>query len=329
VTIEQLEALDDASASTPVPFDEAAGWVASVSDRDVDEPTVTVSDTGVRIAAVAHLGSTPTVVGAVGWAAGGDIEAVLPSGVADDLDVAPGAKVDGFVAGTPVTFRMAGATDVVPGSADAAELGALAAGLPFDGRSGSTVVVDGQALAHRLAEGGAAGPIVDEYWGSAVATTTGIVDSEQFGREMMQAPLRAEIPATAVLALFTGLLLALAGFGARAAAVSRSRRLESAQLRALGLSRRQTVQIALADTTGIAVTGILIGVAAGWSTLALVGTRVVTGAAGTSPRLVVPVEAVALVPVALLAALVAVSVAIASDQRRLPLPDLLRAGGDA
>jgi hypothetical protein len=89
------------------------------------------------------------------------------------------------------------------------------------------------------------------------------------------------------------------------------------------------VQIALADTTGIAVTGILIGVAAGWSTLALVGTRVVTGAAGTSPRLVVPVEAVALVPVALLAALVAVSVAIASDQRRLPLPDLLRAGGDA
>jgi hypothetical protein len=281
----------------------------------------------------------------VGWDPTEPIRAVVPVGLADDLDVIPGADISGFVAGAPVAFRMVGTTDGVPGAATAGDLASLAAGLPSSSRGGSTIVVDGRALVHRLVQASAYGPLVDEHWLSASASDNEVtagghapaaettdrahfVDATAFGRRMMDAPLRAEIPAAAAVAVWASVLLALAGFGARVASVIRSRRLESAQLRAIGLSRRGMMGVATLDAVGTALTGSVIGLGAGWATLAWIGTRIVVVASGADVQLVVPWQALILVPLAILGALGLVSFGIAVGQRRLPLPQLLRAGGD-
>lgn len=341
MTLDSLTAQGpDGSAATSLAMGAAGGWLGSNSDDNTEPPTVKVSDSSVRLTVDARTGPTPVTYGAVGWDPTAPVNAVVPTALADDLDVASGADLTGFVSGMPVTLRMVGETTAVPGAASRDDLRALVAGLPSPSRGATTVVVDGAALAHRLAQGSSDGPLVDEFWfgtgaHSAVAqareATAGdgsVVEAVALGQRMMEAPLRAEIPASYALAVWASLLLALVGFGARTAAVSRSRRVELAQLRAIGMSRRGLLGIASADTFSIAAGGIAVGLGAGLATLALVGIQISAAGDQWAVGLVVPWQAVTLLPLALLGALATICVAIAENQRSLPLSDLLRIGAD-
>ncbi|WP_308197510.1 ABC transporter permease [Rathayibacter sp. VKM Ac-2927] len=337
VSLESLATLS-AGSDTPVPLalTDAAEWAGSRQDTGRRPPEVAVTATGVRLSILTQLSSAPTTYGAVGWDPEEPVGAVLPEALADDLDVLAGAAVTAFVAGTPVSLRMVGDTPEVPGAATSDDLASLAAGLPSSPRSDSTIVVDGRALAHRLVQADAFGSLVDEYWsaeapGTAGATTADepeTVTAASLARRMQEAPLRAEIPAASAVVVWASLLLALAGFSARAAAVARARRLEAAQLRAIGLSRRGMLAVLSADTAATALAGVLVGLAGGWAVLALTGSRLAAGASGRPVDLVVPWQAVSLLPLALLLALAAVSAALALAQRRLPLSELLRQGAD-
>ena len=324
---------EDGTPGDPISTSEAGQWLGSIDDPLGDQPVISVSDSTISLSTVAQLGTAPITLGAVGWNPRASVGAVIPDSLADDLDVVAGARLTGFFGGATVNFTMIGRTTAVPGAATVDDLRALEAGLPSLPRSQATIVVDGRDLAHQLVQGSATGPLVDELWladagaGGSVPGD-GSIDSMGVAQRMLEAPLRAEILAATFVTAMASVLLALAGFGARAAAISRSRRLEAAQLRAVGLSRRGMVGISAIDNLAIAVAGVVVGLAGGLTTLAIVGSRIASGGGATALSLVVPWQAVTLVPAGLLAALAVISLGIAVGQRRLPLSDLLRTGAD-
>jgi ABC-type antimicrobial peptide transport system permease subunit len=122
------------------------------------------------------------------------------------------------------------------------------------------------------------------------------VEAELFGRKVLDAPLRAVLPASFTLVIAAGFLLALAGFAAQTAASLRERRLESAQLRALGVSQRAMSAITLTDGAVTVAAGIGIGVIVGIGTLGAVGTRLVTAPGSHAVDLVLPQTAVWVIP---------------------------------
>jgi hypothetical protein len=318
----------------PVSVADAGEWLGSIDDELADSPLVEVSESTIQLSAEAQLGTSPTTVGAVGWNPRASVGAVIPETLADDLDVLSGARLAGFFSGATVNFTVVGDTTAVPGAATVDDLRALEAGLPSLARSTTTIVVDGRGLAHQLVQGSATGPLVDELWlaaapaGASAPADAVVIGSADVAQRMLEAPLRAEILAATFVAAVASLLLALAGFGARAAAVSRSRRLEAAQLRAVGLSRRGMVGISAIDNLTVAAAGIVVGLAGGVATLVIVGARIASGGGATASAVVVPWHAVTLLPLGLLAVLAVISLGIAVGQRRLPLADLLRTGAD-
>lgn len=329
VVLEEIAALGPDGGTSPLSLTDAGTWTGSVQGDDSLPPEVAVAADALRITVGTQLFPPPLTYGAVGWNAGAPIGAVLSSTLADDLDVLSGADVAAFVDGTPILLRVAGETAGVPGAATDDDLDALAAGLPSASRAESTIVVDARALAHRLLEAGASGAFADEYWGEAGGPgPVAAVSPGSLAERMLAAPLRAEIPATASVVVWASLLLALAGFGARAAAMGRARRLEAAQLRAVGLSRRGLLAVLSADAIASALAGVVTGLLAGCAVLALVGTRIAGAGRGEAVALIVPWQALALVPAGMLLALGAVALSLGLAQRRLPLPDLLRAGAD-
>jgi hypothetical protein len=328
----------EGSAPSPVDLGEGADWVGSVGDPVNKPPAVVVTESDIRISGGAQLGSAPVTFGAVGWNPSAPVGAVLPESLADELDAVVGTRLTAYVGGTPVIFSMAESAPAVPGAATADDLRALEAGLPAEPRSTTTIAVDGRALAHALVEHSATGPLVDEVWHTRDVPSGGIiggnndgtvvVEADRLAQRMLEAPLRAAIPASSSVAVWASVLLALAGFGARAAATSRSRRLEAAQLRAIGVTQRGVVTLLSVDTAIIALSGVVVGLAGGLATLALVGTRIASGGGAAPAALVVPWQAVTLLPVALLCALALVAVGASVGQRRLPLADLMRTGAD-
>ena len=102
----------------------------------------------------------------------------------------------------------------------------------------------------------------------------------------------------------------------------------AAQLRAIGLSRRGMLAVATIDTVLTAAAGIVVGLLGGLATVWLTGTRIVSGAGVSATDLVVPWQAVTVLPLALLVVIAVIAGGIAAGQRRLPLTDLLRAGAD-
>ena len=324
----------DGLLGEPVSVRDAGGWLGSVDDALLDQPVVSVTDSTIRLSTEAQLGTASITFGAVGWNPRASVDAVIPDALADDLDVGPGARLTGFFGGATVTFTMLGGAAAVPAAATADDLRALEAGLPSLPRSATTIVVNGRDFAHQLVQGSATGPLVDEFWltdaraGESAPGDASVIATADVAQRMLEAPLRAEILAATFVTAAASVLLALTGFGARAAAVSRSRRLEAAQLRAVGLSRRGMVGISAIDNLAIAAAGIVVGIAGGVATLAIIGPRIASGGGATASALVVPWHAVTLLPVGLLVVLAVISLGIAVGQRRLPLSDLLRTGAD-
>jgi hypothetical protein len=157
-----------------------------------------------------------------------------------------------------------------------------------------------------------------------------VVSRRESERALLDDPVARGVFWALALGFAVAAIFAAAGFAANAASEARSRMVEFAVLRSLGLRRAQltslvgleTALVVLASLVGGAVLGLVVS----WLVLPYVGLGT-SGAAPVPPvRLVVPWTTLAVVELVLLAALVAIALVQVEVIRRLRLAPVLRAG---
>jgi predicted lysophospholipase L1 biosynthesis ABC-type transport system permease subunit len=139
--------------------------------------------------------------------------------------------------------------------------------------------------------------------------------------------MRVTVPATLLVLVVTAALLLLAGAGLVVSGDQRQRAAEVARLRALGLTRRETARVLLAEHGSVLVLLVSLGVAAGAVASVAIGPGLVRSDLGVAP---VPPAAVvwpwaselAVVGGLLLACVVVVRVVTAARVRRSDLAQL-------
>jgi len=157
-----------------------------------------------------------------------------------------------------------------------------------------------------------------------------VVSRSESERALLDDPVALGVIGALALGFAVAAIFAAAGFAANAASEARSRMVEFAVLRSLGLRRAQltslvgleTALVVLASLVGGAVLGLVVS----WLVLPYVG----LGTSGATPvppvRLVVPWTTLLVVELVLLAALVAIAIVQVEVIRRLRLASVLRAG---
>jgi hypothetical protein len=146
-------------------------------------------------------------------------------------------------------------------------------------------------------------------------------------------PVAVGVIGALALGFVVAALFAAAGFAANAAAEARSRTVELAVLRSLGLRRGELTWLVGLETALVVVASLVGGAVLGLVVSRLVLPDVALGAAGAAPvppvQLVVPWTTVFLLVVVLLAALAAIGVVQVEVVRRLRLAPALRGGEGA
>ncbi|HET8741647.1 MAG TPA: ABC transporter permease [Gaiella sp.] len=149
-------------------------------------------------------------------------------------------------------------------------------------------------------------------------------------RAALDDPVAVGVIGALALGFVVAAIFAVAGFAANAAAEARSRKLELAVLRSLGLRRTELTRLVGLETALVVVASLVAGALLGLVVSRLVLPDVGLGASGATPvppvRLVVPWTSVLLLELALLAALAAVGAIQVEVVRRLRLASALRAG---
>jgi ABC-type antimicrobial peptide transport system permease subunit len=188
--------------------------------------------------------------------------------------------------------------------------------------------------------------MVDEWWvdvpsGQARAylaahpSTHGVPAAKSrdiLAQQMQQNPLRVATQAALWLAILAAALLAAVGFAVHTAAAMRSRRLEFAELRAIGLSRGKLIGLIAVESLLLAVLGIVFGMGVGALLSWLVAPLVAVSPDGTPavPSVIVdfPVGDIGLLVLGLVAVLACVVLLVARMQRVVQPADLLRGAGE-
>jgi hypothetical protein len=149
-------------------------------------------------------------------------------------------------------------------------------------------------------------------------------------RAALDDPVAVGVIGALALGFVVAAIFAVAGFAANAAAEARTRRLELAVLRSLGLRRAELTRLVGLETALVVVASLVGGAVLGLLVSRLVLPDVGLGASGATPvppvRLVVPWTSVLLLLLALLAALAAVGAVQVEVVRRLRLAPTLRSG---
>ena len=333
---------DDPESVELVPVDGDRWFGSSEARASRLPPTTDVPDgwqLRLGVTVPGNLQSSPTSYALVGWQPNAAVPAVLDGALADRLGATAGSVLDVRTGGVPTTIRVVSVTPRIPG---AAVMGDLVGPAPaLGGTAPEFAVVDESLLSRSLVEAGAAGPLVDEWWvdvdpGEARAYLaelpgeTGAVSAELLGERLQEAPLRVATQAALWVAIAASTLLAAVGFGVHSAAGLRSRRLELAQLRAIGYSRRRLVGLVATESLLMCALGSVFGISIGVLLSWLVGPLVAVSPTGapTVPSVVVEVPAVgiALLLVEVVVVLVAVVALVARVQRFTEPAHLLREG---
>ena len=285
------------------------------------------------------LRSTTVSFASSGWLPGLPVPAVVSGALVDRLEVGSGTDVEVSTGGVPTAVRIVAAAPLVPGSAPTSDLAGPTPAL--GGAAADLVVVDTTLLARSLIEAGADGTFVDEWWVdvptggadaylAALPRGTTAVGGEQLGERLQEAPLRVATQAALWVAIAASTLLAAVGFGVHSAAGLRSRRLELAQLRAIGYSRRRLVGLIGIESLLMCVLGGIFGISIGLLLAWLVGPLVAVSPTGapTVPSVIVevPLPAIALLLAWVAAVLAAVVLLVARVQRFTEPAHLLREG---
>jgi hypothetical protein len=271
--------------------------------------------TGSIVASTAFLGAPPPAA----------VPVLVPRAVAGRLALRVGDTLPLRLGGPPVPAMVAGIVPHVPSA-------------PAD----DAVLADLGTVADALAVVGDTDPLLDEWWAAvpadraeawaaAAATATGGIALTRVAvaRELTESPLRVGAQSGLLLLVLAAAACVGVGLAVHASVAVRLRRLEFAQLRALGLPRRGLAAVVGTEYAVLAGLGVLAGTGLGVLLGLLVGPLVTLGAQGALPVPAVQVL-VPWLPIGRLAAevvlLAVVAIAGAVGLRRPWLGATLRLG---
>jgi hypothetical protein len=321
-------------------------WVAATVDSRSKPARAAEAPNGWALRLLADVQSGRiSAFSLVGWKPTQSVMAVLPENFASRYQVQTGSILSLATHGSEVNVQIGTGVPVVPGAATDPELEAMRFGLAANAAVKPTIVVDQYELARVFAEAGVAGPVVDEWWvdvplgagedyEKAHATKGGpaAYSSDELGRQLQEAPLRVGTQAALWVSIVAGALLAAIGFAMHVAATLRSRRVELAQLRAVGLTRRGVLGLVALESLLLCALGVVFGVAIGVLLAYLVGPLVTVSRSGLAPVpsviVQVPILNIALLAIEMVAVLCLIVLVVARSQRFTQPSDLLRGGAD-
>jgi hypothetical protein len=243
------------------------------------------------------------------------------------------------VSGALIEVNIVGIVPLIPGTADFPKLSVTTISQAGTAATES-VVVDQVELQRDLAQWGQSGVPVDEWWidvpaghgeeflGSHPIAASAGVSREGLGLELQDDPVRVATQAALWLSIVAAALLVAMGFALHTAASIRSRRLEFAQLRAIGLSRRALTGAIGAESLILSTIGTAFGIAIGLLLSWLVGPLVAVSPDGSpavpAVAVIVPAGAIALLALEVVAAVACVVLAVAAAQRSISPAQILR-----
>jgi hypothetical protein len=255
-------------------------WYSEATSDTTFKTTAPLSLPGWQLGLVADIPpdvqDQPVSYMLTAWSPVDQISAVFSSALASALNVRLGAVLDLQFATASVSVEVAAITPYIPGSADSTLLTAASAA-GADATPTPAVVVDQSQLQKALVQGGESGSLVDEWWvdvpvGTGAAylakhpAAAGVQpprSGEVLTLQMQQDPLRVATQAALWLSIGAAALLAAIGFAVHSASTMASRRVEFAQLRAIGLSRRRLVGLVGVESVLLGILGVLFGLGVG------------------------------------------------------------------
>lgn len=355
--------LSDAGArssreAAPVALDitPVIGWAGVASDYQAEVPTVVSAPAPSPASALAvsvdlpqDLAGTGAVASLVAWEPVTALPVVVPTDQAARLGLGLAAPFVLTLGDAAIPSAVAGMAPAVPGAVEARTLVGGTAGLAATSSDGSAaggvyLVADSDSLARALAQYGAAGTLLDEWWVDVPAGSgeAYVVRQEQAANSavsisidgvtssLQEGPLRIGTQAALWLTIITSAVLLAIGFGMHSAGSLRRRRLEFAQLRAVGFGRRGILSTVTIEAGVLSAIGIVFGVVSGVVLAQLLGPLVSVSPTGAPPvpsvRVVLPAGPIALLIVELLVVVGAVVVAVWATQRLVEPARLLREG---
>lgn len=357
--------LSDAGArssreAAPVALDIAPviGWAGVASDYQAEVPTVVSAPApspspapalAVGVDLPQDLAGTGAVASLVAWEPVTALPVVVPTDQAARLGLGLAAPFVLTLGDAAIPSAVAGMAPAVPGAVEARTLVGGTAGLAATSSDGSAaggvyLVADSDSLARALAQYGAAGTLLDEWWvdvpagsGEAyvvrqerAANSAVSISIDGVTRSLQEGPLRIGTQAALWLTIITSAVLLAIGFGMHSAGSLRRRRLEFAQLRAVGFGRRSILSTVSIEAGVLSAIGIVFGVVSGVVLAQLLGPLVSVSPTGAPPvpavRVVLPAAPIALLIVELLVVVGAVVVAVWATQRLVEPARLLREG---
>lgn len=314
----------------------ASGWNGVAADRFVRDPSADEVPDGAQLGlgVIVPEGVSERPVGytIVGWTPVSAVPIVVSTELSDRLYLSGGAALDLGLLGQVVPATLDGAVDLVPGAATAAELEAARSGLSAATTRTGTVIADGNLLARALLQVGSTADMANEWWLDAEPENLeDAVSAAQIGERLQAAPLRVATQVALWLAILAGAVLAAVGFGVHTASTQHARRIELAQLRAIGLPRSGVLRLVAIESLMLCVLGTVFGVAIGLLLATLVGPLVAVSPNGQPPVpaviVIVPWAQIGLLCLEVVAVLAAIVLMVARVQRTTQPADLLREGG--
>lgn len=276
----------------------------------------------------------PSVWAFVGWKPPPFLRAIIPTEVAVTDHLQPPQHIMLFSGGASVVIEIAGDAEVAPGSTPYGEAAEGGIGPVM------SVVVDHTLFERALVESGSTRAFVDEWWVDVrdgggddfIRANPDGVSAEVLGRELQESPLRIATPMALWLTIVAGALLASIGFAMHTTTGLRSRRLELAQLAAIGVARPKLLALVTIESLVTGLLGAILGAALGVLLALLIGPLVASSPNGNPPVPSVIVELpwlqFVLLDVGIAVVLAAVVLTVARGRSFAQPAELLRWGGE-
>ena len=323
-----------AGGADPVPVPAGFAWSApagaaagTVPGAPTSGGRVLLRDT-VSVATLALVGATSGFTPFLGAAPAAAVPVLLPRALADRLAAKVGDSIPLRLGGPGMLAVVVGIVPHVPTA-------------PAD----DTALADYATLAGALTAARDVEPLLDEWWAAvppdraeqwaaAAAAAVGGVARTRVGavRELTEAPLRVGAQSGLLLLVLAAAVSVAVGLAVHASVAVRLRRVEFAQLRALGLPRRGLAAAVGTEYAVLAGLGVLAGVGLGVLLGLLVGPLVTLGAQGALPvpavQVLVPWAAIGRLAAEVVLLVAVVVAAIAVGLRRSWLGALLRLGAE-
>lgn len=324
-----------ALTARPLEMAPASAWKASTNVAYGDAPLSGDAPSGFQLRMNVRLpndlATNPASYVLLGWLPTTGLAAVVSSELVERLGLSDVMPLSLSIAGSRVPIVLRGSAALVPGASGSS----LRTGT--DEPEGAVVVVDQEALARALVQAGRHGASVDEWWvdvpdgtGEAYAARHPSPAGHQptlsvdgIARALQSGPLRIAAQAALLLVIGGSAVLAAIGFAAHTAATVRTRRLEFAQLRAIGLTGAALTGVIAAEALVVGALGIVFGVAIGMVLSIMTAPVVAVSPTGVPavPSVVVSIPWVQVAVLALgLVAVIAAVVSVVGLRQRLEEP---------